>query len=39
MFEWMTKVKDWMKANFKSYFWYFVVFLAGILVCGLFQAL
>lgn len=33
---WMGKVKEWMKANFRSYFWYFVAFLAGILVGGLF---
>jgi hypothetical protein len=35
---WMGKAGDWLKANFRSYFWYFVAFVAGIIVCGLFQA-
>lgn len=26
--------KDYLKANFHKYFWYLVVFIAGILVTG-----
>lgn len=31
----ISKIKDFVKANFKKYFWYFIVFLAGILLCGM----
>jgi len=30
---------EWVKTNFKAYFWYFVAFLAGVLACGFGQYL
>lgn len=31
---WIIVAKDYIKANFHKYFWYFIAFIAGILVAG-----
>jgi hypothetical protein len=36
---WITTAKDYLRANFHSYFWYFAVFVAGIITAGLFTFL
>ena len=33
------KIKAWIKANFHKYFWYFMVFAAGLLMAGVMRHL
>jgi uncharacterized membrane protein len=36
---WIEEVKDFIEANFRHYFWYFVVYIAGIITAGFFTFL